>query len=189
MSQEDFELPSEGDFSVENGSEFSSDESTLSLRFSLMREANLNKAHINYIDIPRNSTYKAATRIINSCIGRLNESLTLLVQNDGPWPCWKSPKPDEKISFQTSTLLAVDGENPFIIALLRTEVEDAPLIIGNVRMMTLSEDLTSHRVVGSCIFNRLASFEDIEGDSIRQRSYFTISPVIWELRDGRKPAV
>ncbi|PVF96356.1 hypothetical protein CPB86DRAFT_875027 [Serendipita vermifera] len=103
-------------------------ESTLSLRFYLINGDNLDKVP-SYIDVPKNSTYDAANTILRNSIGGEGHSPTLLVQSYGPWPCWRFPKPDEKISFETSTLLAVDNNKPFIIALLRTEVEDKPLMI------------------------------------------------------------
>jgi hypothetical protein len=52
------------------------------------------------------------------------------MQTFGPWPAWKFPNRDTRISQDIRMLYVVDLDKSFIIMVLRTNVEDLPVVIG-----------------------------------------------------------
>ncbi|PVF95222.1 hypothetical protein CPB86DRAFT_602502 [Serendipita vermifera] len=66
-------------------------------------------------------------------------NLCTLVQTLGPWPSWKLPNNDTRISPDTNAVYVVDPKKSFTIALLRTNVEDRPLAIETPEYITGEE--------------------------------------------------
>jgi hypothetical protein len=89
------------------------------------------------VDVPEGSTYNLVNKILSNSFEWKGSSLTILTQHYGPWPSWRFPKGDERIPSRPTTLLVVDSSKPFLIALLRTEANDQPLIIGNINIVTV----------------------------------------------------
>jgi hypothetical protein len=84
------------------------------------------------LDVPEGSSFDTVNEILKSSAEWKDRNLTLLVQSYGPWPCWRFPRSGESIPRKPTTLFVVDNSKSFMIALLRTEVEDQPLIIGSL---------------------------------------------------------
>jgi hypothetical protein len=68
--------------------------------------------------------------------------LVLLAETFGPWPCWRLPQVDAIIPPLINTVYIVDLRKPFVIALLRTEMEDLPLLIGKPNRCEASLNLS-----------------------------------------------
>jgi hypothetical protein len=89
------------------------------------------------LDVPEGSTFGSVNQILQTSTEWKDRNLTLLVQSYGPWPCWRFPSSGEGIPSKPTTLFLVDNSKSFMIALLRTETEDQPLIIGDIIITTL----------------------------------------------------
>lgn len=75
------------------------------------------------------STYSEANQQINDRFNNGNHDITFLMETFGPWPHWGFPVGNEKIPQATKTLYLVDRNKPFLIALVRTEDCDRPLVV------------------------------------------------------------
>jgi hypothetical protein len=88
------------------------------------------------VPVTNTSRYKDINRQINERIGDKECDLTLLEESFGPQPCWRYPDDNSKIPRTVNTLYLVDRNRPFVLALLRTEYDDRPLLIGNSIVMS-----------------------------------------------------
>jgi hypothetical protein len=97
--------------------------------------------------IAKESSYHSISQTINELIGKSNNELAVLAPTYAHLPSWTFPSDVEVIPHNVNTVFVVDRSKPFLIALLRTHVEDRPLLIGQARKMNvISKLLTISRV-------------------------------------------
>jgi hypothetical protein len=89
------------------------------------------------VDLTKNIAYSDISNQIARQLGRIDGDVTLLAPTFGPRPCWKFPEEGARIPHNVSTLYLVDRTRPFSITLLRTDVEDQPLLVGNVNITAM----------------------------------------------------
>ncbi|PVG04391.1 hypothetical protein CPB86DRAFT_215014 [Serendipita vermifera] len=95
---------------------------------------NVDSAVPSTLQITNTNSYSVLNDQINEQLGRTN--LSVLQSFFGPWPWWKFPDDDATIPLSINTLYLVDRNKPFVLALLRTEIEDRPLLIDNPESIT-----------------------------------------------------
>jgi hypothetical protein len=61
------------------------------------------------------------------------------MQTFGPWPAWKFPKRDTTIPKDVRTLYIVDLDKSFMIMVLRTNIEDRPIVIGGKTIVCITQ--------------------------------------------------
>ncbi|PVG00628.1 hypothetical protein CPB86DRAFT_181391 [Serendipita vermifera] len=75
------------------------------------------------------SKYSEIEQQLNESLNQSAGSLKILEQHFGPRPYWKYPDNNSTISRTTRTLYLVDSKKSVVVAVLRTENEDYPLVI------------------------------------------------------------
>jgi hypothetical protein len=83
--------------------------------------------------IAKGSSYHNINQTIQELTGKSTNELTVLEPTYAHLPSWTFPSDVEVIPNNVNTLFVVDRIKPFLIAVLRTHVEDRPLLIGQVR--------------------------------------------------------
>ncbi|PVG00316.1 hypothetical protein CPB86DRAFT_220247 [Serendipita vermifera] len=81
------------------------------------------------LDLTQNIAYSDISNQIARQLGRPDGDITLLAPTFGLRPCWKFPEENERIPHNITKLYLVDRTRPFVIALLRTDIEDQPLLV------------------------------------------------------------
>lgn len=94
------------------------------------------------LQIANTKSYSVLNEQITAQMGRNN--LSVLESFFGPWPWWEFPDEDATIPLSINTLYLVDRNKPFVLALLRTEAEDRPLLID----IPVGEESMSRRTLG-----------------------------------------
>jgi hypothetical protein len=77
-------------------------------------------------------TYKDVEAVLSSHLTHvLNEiNLKLLEEQLGPKPCWRYANGNAKIPPAVGSIYVVDSNKKFLLASLRTEQDDFPLVVG-----------------------------------------------------------
>jgi hypothetical protein len=101
------------------------------VRIAFDRELMSAPFEIRTVAIAKNSKYSDLDRQLNDLIDGFNGSLKVLEQCFGPWPYWRYPNETEMVPQTIRKIYLVDSNKAFTIALLRTEDDDRPLILGN----------------------------------------------------------
>lgn len=110
-------------------------------------------------------SYSTLNEQINKQLGRTDNGVIALEQSFGPWPSWKFPEKHAKVPHPQSVIHLVDCSNPFVIALLRTETEDRPLLI---------EPPERSKASGMTVMNILNSAVQKEGLTLKSGGMFGV---------------
>jgi hypothetical protein len=101
------------------------------VRIAFDRELMPAPLEIRTVAIAKNSKYSDLDRQLNNLIDGFNGGLKVLEQCFGPWPYWRYPNETKIVPHTIRKIHLVDSNKAFTIALLRTEDDDRPLILGN----------------------------------------------------------
>ncbi|PVG04069.1 hypothetical protein CPB86DRAFT_200254 [Serendipita vermifera] len=176
---------------------------TLIRRLDLYRSVILSPLNIDDVQIPRSiqisydTSYYQINEQLNAQLGGADRKLTVLKENYGSLPFWVFPGKYEIVPLFVKILYLVDRSKPLLIALLRTETGDQPLLIeppisSLLNRPTILETLKSSAEAKGIMLKSgklLQDFKDLTNETFEEIKkitfgvYYTFPTVFYALPD------
>lgn len=184
-------------------SDSSSEEQLSAETKDLYRSVILSPLNIDDVQIPRSiqisydTSYYQINEQLNAQLGGADRKLTVLKENYGSLPFWVFPGKYEIVPLFVKILYLVDRSKPLLIALLRTETGDQPLLIeppisSLLNRPTILETLKSSAEAKGIMLKSgklLQDFKDLTNETFEEIKkitfgvYYTFPTVFYALPD------